>query len=65
MKAEIYQHGKLIDQTTKSSMKEITKWASQFENDSRLIVTNGEVKSFYTVKNNKTKYDFTSTYGGY
>lgn len=65
MQGQIYQHGKLIDQIIKPSVKDITKWASQFPNQSRLITTSGDVRTFYIVKNKKVLREFSATYGGY
>ena len=64
MKAQIYQHGKLVAEVVKPSIKPIAEWARQY-NNSRLITISGDVKSFYNVKNNKVTKQFMSTYGGY
>lgn len=63
MKAEIYQQGKLIDQIIKPSIKDITTWASQYDN-SRLITTSGDLRTFYIVKNKKVVRQHSATYGG-
>ena len=65
MKAEIYQHGKLINQITKPSIKDITAWASQYANNSRLITTSGDLRTFYTIKNKKVIRQHSATYGGF
>ena len=64
MKAQIYQHGKLVVEVTKPSITEVKVWARQY-NNSRLITTSGDLKSFYNVKNNKVTKQFMTTYGGY
>lgn len=65
MIAEIYQHGKLIDRVMKPTVKDITAWASQFESNSRLITTSGDLRTFYIVKNKKVVRQHSATYGGY